>query len=71
MPSNVAVTLVFFVSVPKAFSNKSEDLIFLVYMFLSNKHRDRIYGLANKEASNEAGMRDQTEFKNKNFRYVL
>lgn len=43
----------------------------IVYMFLVNKHRDRVYGPANKEASDEAGMRDKTEFENKDFRYVL
>lgn len=43
----------------------------LVYMFLVNRRRDKKYGLPNKEASNEAGMRDQTEFENKDFRYVL
>lgn len=43
----------------------------LLYMFMSNRRRDRIYGPANKEASNEAGMLDETEFENKNFRYVL
>jgi hypothetical protein len=40
-------------------------------MFLANKRRDTKYGPADKEASNEAGMRDETEFENKNFRYVL
>ncbi|KAF2107785.1 major facilitator superfamily domain-containing protein [Lophiotrema nucula] len=43
----------------------------LGYMYAVNKHRDRTYGPANKEASDEAGMRDQTEFENKDFRYVL
>ncbi|KAH7174105.1 major facilitator superfamily domain-containing protein [Fusarium flagelliforme] len=43
----------------------------LVYMFLINKHRNKTYGPPNKERSNEAGMRDQTEFENKDFRYVL
>ncbi|KAK4150000.1 hypothetical protein C8A00DRAFT_18388 [Chaetomidium leptoderma] len=43
----------------------------LVYMFLVNKHRDRVYGPSNREASDEAGMRDKTEFENKDFRYVL
>lgn len=41
------------------------------YLFFMNRHRDRIYGPANKEASNEAGMQDKTEFENKDFRYVL
>lgn len=40
-------------------------------MFLTNRHRDKQYGPADKEASDEAGMRDQTEFENKDFRYVL
>ncbi|KAF5972279.1 hypothetical protein FBULB1_8804 [Fusarium bulbicola] len=43
----------------------------LVYMYLANRHRDKTYGAPNKERSNEAGMRDQTEFENKDFRYVL
>ncbi|KAH7385403.1 major facilitator superfamily domain-containing protein [Phaeosphaeria sp. MPI-PUGE-AT-0046c] len=43
----------------------------LVYMFLVNRHRNKRYGPPNKEASHEAGMRDQTEFENKDFRYVL
>jgi hypothetical protein len=43
----------------------------LVYMFTTNKYRDRTYGPANKEISNEAGMQDRTEFQNKDFRYVL
>lgn len=40
-------------------------------MFVVNRHRNKTYGMPNKEASNEAGMRDQTEFENKDFRYVL
>jgi hypothetical protein len=40
-------------------------------MFVANKLRDRRYGPADKAASDEAGMRDKTEFENKNFRYVL
>lgn len=40
-------------------------------MFLMNKHRNKTYGPPNKERSHEAGMRDQTEFENKDFRYVL
>ncbi|KAF2643170.1 MFS general substrate transporter [Massarina eburnea CBS 473.64] len=43
----------------------------LLYMFLSNKHRDREYGPAGKGRSDEAGMHDLTEFQNKDFRYVL
>jgi hypothetical protein len=41
------------------------------YLFTTNRHRDRTYGPANKEKSNEAGMQDKTEFQNKDFRYVL
>lgn len=43
----------------------------LVYMLSINRRRNRVYGPANTEASDEAGMRDQTEFENKDFRYVL
>ncbi|KAH8725734.1 major facilitator superfamily domain-containing protein [Phaeosphaeriaceae sp. PMI808] len=43
----------------------------LFYMLFTNKHRDKVYGPSDKEASNEAGMRDVTEFENKDFRYVL
>ncbi|KAJ9639604.1 hypothetical protein H2204_003674 [Knufia peltigerae] len=46
-------------------------LLLLAYMFLSNKRRDQKYGMADKAASNEAGMQDKTEYENKNFRYVL
>ena len=46
-------------------------LLLLLYLFWSNKSRDRKYGLPNKEASNEAGMQDKTEFENMDFRYVL
>ncbi|EMD59045.1 hypothetical protein COCSADRAFT_185539 [Bipolaris sorokiniana ND90Pr] len=46
-------------------------LALLGYMFFTNKRRTRVYGPPNKEASDEAGMRDQTEFVNKDFRYVL
>ncbi|KAI0448772.1 major facilitator superfamily domain-containing protein [Xylaria acuta] len=46
-------------------------LILLVYMFSVNRYRNRTYGPQNKEASDEAGMSDQTEFQNKDFRYVL
>ncbi|KAH8901518.1 MFS general substrate transporter [Thozetella sp. PMI_491] len=46
-------------------------LLLLLFMFTVNKRRDRKYGPANKEESDEAGMLDQTEFENKNFRYVL
>ncbi|GJN74884.1 hypothetical protein PLICBS_008977 [Purpureocillium lilacinum] len=45
-------------------------LALLVYLFTSNRRRDRVYGPADKEASGEAGMRDLTEFENKDFRYV-
>lgn len=40
-------------------------------MFLTNRHRDRTYSPANKEASNEVGMRNATEFENNDFQYVL
>lgn len=43
----------------------------LVYMFISNRSRDKRYGPANKEASDEAGMTDLTEFENKDFRCAL
>ena len=46
-------------------------LALLGYMFFSNRRRDRVYGPPNREASDEAGMLDQTEFENKDFRYVL
>ncbi|OIW34271.1 MFS general substrate transporter [Coniochaeta ligniaria NRRL 30616] len=46
-------------------------LLLLIYMFVVNRRRDRVYGPPNKEDSDEAGMQDQTEFQNKNFRYVL
>jgi hypothetical protein len=46
-------------------------LALLAYMFFSNKRRDRVYGQPDREASDEAGMLDKTEFENKNFRYVL
>lgn len=42
-----------------------------VYMFYVNRHRDRKYGPADKQQSDEAGMQDKTEFENKDFRYVL
>ena len=47
------------------------DKRYAVYMFVENKRRDRVYGPANKAASDEAGMQDITEFENKDFRYVL
>lgn len=43
----------------------------LVYMYLVNRQRDKKYGEPNRESSKAAGMRDQTEFENKDFRYVL
>ncbi|OBT91723.1 hypothetical protein VE01_10277 [Pseudogymnoascus verrucosus] len=46
-------------------------LLLLAYMFFTNRYRERTYGPANKEMSNEAGMQDKTEFENKDFRYVL
>lgn len=41
------------------------------YMFYINRYRDRTYGAADKQQSDEAGMQDKTEFENKDFRYVL
>ncbi|KAI1841923.1 hypothetical protein JX265_013066 [Neoarthrinium moseri] len=46
-------------------------LALLAYMWLENRRRDRIYGPAHKDSSDEAGMQDKTEFENKDFRYVL
>ncbi|KAL3497167.1 major facilitator superfamily domain-containing protein [Aspergillus germanicus] len=46
-------------------------LLLLAYMFTVNRSRDKQYGPANKGASDEAGMRDLTEFENRDFRYVL
>ncbi|KAI0466775.1 major facilitator superfamily domain-containing protein [Xylaria cf. heliscus] len=46
-------------------------LLLLAYMFSFNRYRNITYGPQNKEASEEAGMNDQTEFQNKDFRYVL
>ncbi|KAL1853417.1 hypothetical protein Plec18167_005491 [Paecilomyces lecythidis] len=46
-------------------------LFLLVYMFMVNAYRDRTYGPSNKRQADEAGMQDQTEFQNKDFRYVL
>ncbi|KAF4851815.1 putative transporter [Colletotrichum siamense] len=46
-------------------------LTLLIYLYLVNHHRDKRYGEPNRESSKEAGMRDQTEFENKDFRYVL
>ncbi|KAI8946141.1 major facilitator superfamily domain-containing protein [Xylaria longipes] len=46
-------------------------LILLAYMYSVNRYRNMTYGPQNKEASDEAGMNDQTEFQNKDFRYVL
>ena len=40
-------------------------------MYSVNRRRDEKYGPADKALSDEAGMKDQTEFENKNFRYVL
>lgn len=42
-----------------------------VYMFFVNRYRNNTYGEPDREQSKEAGMRDQTEFENKDFRYVL
>jgi hypothetical protein len=46
-------------------------LILLGYLISVNRHRDKKYGAVNKQRSDEAGMLDQTEFENKDFRYVL
>ncbi|KAI8158944.1 hypothetical protein K4K49_003414 [Colletotrichum sp. SAR 10_70] len=46
-------------------------LTLLIYMYLVNRHRNKKYGEPNRESSKEAGMRDQTEFENKDFRYAL
>ncbi|KAK6063916.1 MFS transporter [Seiridium cupressi] len=46
-------------------------IVLLLYMYLNNRRRDRIYGPANEEASDEAGMQDKTEFENKDVRYIL
>ncbi|KLU83188.1 hypothetical protein MAPG_02253 [Magnaporthiopsis poae ATCC 64411] len=46
-------------------------LALLAYMWMVNRRRDRVYGPPDKKGSDEAGMRDLTEFENKNFRYVL
>lgn len=43
----------------------------LAYLFTVNRYRDSHYGPADKAQSDEAGMRDTTEFENKDFRYVL
>lgn len=43
----------------------------LAYLFAMNRYRDSHYGRADKAQSDEAGMRDTTEFENKDFRYVL
>jgi hypothetical protein len=40
-------------------------------MFFENRRRDKVYGVADKASSDEAGMQDKTEFENKDFRYVL
>ncbi|KAI1279277.1 major facilitator superfamily domain-containing protein [Xylaria sp. FL0933] len=46
-------------------------LALLFYMLWVNHYRNKTYGPQNKEASDEAGMNDLTEFQNKDFRYVL
>jgi hypothetical protein len=46
-------------------------LTLTAYLSLTNRRRDRRFGKANQEASREKGMQDQTEFENKDFRYVL
>ncbi|KAJ7669657.1 major facilitator superfamily domain-containing protein [Mycena rosella] len=40
-------------------------------MYISNKRRNKKYGLPDLVASKEAGMQDKTEYENKDFRYVL
>jgi hypothetical protein len=42
----------------------------LIYMSVSTRHRNSRYGVPNKEADHEAGMQEQTESENKDFRYV-
>lgn len=72
MPSNSAVTLRYLVSsLTLCFALPTSLTNIIVYMFSVNKRRDKVYGPRNKERSDEAGMRDQTEFENKDFRYVL
>ncbi|KAI0810134.1 major facilitator superfamily domain-containing protein [Xylaria sp. FL0064] len=46
-------------------------LALLFYMLSVNHYRNKTYGPQHKEASDEAGMNDLTEFQNKDFRYVL
>lgn len=46
-------------------------LIELAYLFATNRYHDSSYGFADKAQSNEARMRNTTEFENKDFRYVL
>ncbi|KAL2285301.1 hypothetical protein FJTKL_08248 [Diaporthe vaccinii] len=46
-------------------------LALLLYMLCVNRYRNRRYGEPDREQSKEAGMRDHTEFENKDFRYVL
>ncbi|KAF6800330.1 MFS transporter [Colletotrichum sojae] len=46
-------------------------LSLLFYMFFVNQYRKNEYGEPDRERSKEAGMRDQTEFENMDFRYVL
>jgi hypothetical protein len=40
-------------------------------MWLVNRGRDASYGPQDREKSEQEGMRDKTEFENKDFRYVL
>jgi sugar phosphate permease len=47
------------------------QVLLLMYMFFTNKHRDRTNGPVDKAKSEEAGMQDKTEFENYDFRYVL
>ncbi|KAF6823579.1 MFS transporter, partial [Colletotrichum musicola] len=46
-------------------------LSLLFYMFFVNRYRYNKYGEPDRERRKEAGMGDQTEFENKDFRYVL
>lgn len=56
---------------PPAHLASESLLMILVYMLIVNRSRESRYGPADKARSNEAGMQDQTEFENKDFRYVL
>ncbi|KAJ6533655.1 major facilitator superfamily domain-containing protein [Mycena capillaripes] len=47
------------------------QFVLLIYMWLSNRKRDKKYGKPDVAASKEAGMQDKTQYENKDFRYVL